>query len=67
MAVVEIVDEADVRHAIAPQPLENGDLVLGFAEPAAMVVDANLGSDLIGFRRYIAHSGSRLAELIFLR
>ena len=48
MAVVQVVDHADVRDALRLQPLDDGDLVLRLAEPAAVVVEGQRAADLGG-------------------
>ena len=40
--MVQVVDDADVLDASFLQTLDDGDLILGLAEPAAMIVQTNL-------------------------
>ena len=49
VAVVEVVDQADVVDPVLLQALDDGDLVLGLAEPAAVVVEGNRAADLASF------------------
>ena len=48
MAVVQVVDDADVRDALRLQSLDDRDLVLRLAEPAAVVVERQRAADLGG-------------------
>ena len=46
--MMKVVDDADVGDALALQSLDDRDLVLGLAEPAAMVVESQRAADLGG-------------------
>ena len=48
VAVVQVVDDADVVDALLLQPLDDRELVLGLAEPAAVVVEGQRAADLAG-------------------
>ena len=45
VAVVQVVDHADVPHTRRLEPLDDGDLVLRLAEPAAVVVEGERTAD----------------------
>ena len=47
VAVVQVVHDADVRDSVALQTLDDRDLVLGFAKPAAMIVESYFQSERI--------------------
>ena len=48
MAVVQIVDNAEVGDASGLQALDDGDLILGLAKPATVVVQRERAADLAG-------------------
>ena len=48
VAVVQVVDDADVGDALRLEPLDDRDLVLRLAEPAAVVVKGQRAADLAG-------------------
>ena len=48
MAVVEIVDEAHVLDAVALEALDDADLIFGFAEPSAMIIEGHLAPERSG-------------------
>ena len=48
VAVVQVVDHADVGDPLSLQPLDDRDLVFRLAEPAAVVVESQRAADLAG-------------------
>ena len=48
MAVVEIVDEAHVLDAVALEALDDADLIFGFAEPSAVIIEGHLATERSG-------------------
>ena len=61
VAVVLVVDDADVRHL---QFLADGDHVLGLAAPAAVVVD---GEAAAGFRQGLGERPKAVGRKLYLR
>src|SRR5688572_15690469 len=74
MAMMKIVDDADIRDAIALQSLNDLNLVVGFSEPAAMVVKADLAAqarrrlrDWAHARGFSVHAGALFYDRVLGR
>ena len=49
VAVVQVVDHADVRDPARLEPLDDRDLIFRLAEPAAVIIECERAADLAGF------------------
>ncbi len=74
VSMVQVIDHADVSDSLRLEPLDDGDLILGLAEPPAVVIKRERTADLagvLGERTQLRHgrldATLLLGPLVFVR